>query len=151
MKKSLTLFALTVVSVLMLSSFSACTTKPERQQSADEVEGARLLVDARRELSAKHYDSARDSIISLRQHYPLAMDARKQAILLLDSIELLAARDSFDALNRLAQQQYMQSLDNPDAPLQLDSATYVDEHERLDIKVQFFERKLEEDWKSQRR
>lgn len=132
-----------------LACLTACTNKPQEKRSADEIEGARVLADARKELQAKRYDAARDSIVSLRQNHPLAFDARKQGILLLDSIELLAARDSFDALNVRAQQQYMASLDNPDAPLQLDSATYVDEHERLDMKVQFFERKLKEDWKSQ--
>ncbi len=151
MKKYLTAFGSATLLCVVLAVQSACTNKPQQRQSADEVAGIRVLAAARNELKAKHYDAARDSVMSLREHHPLAMEARKQGILLLDSIELLAARDSFDALNRLAQQQYMLSLDNPDAPLQLDSATYVDEHERLDMKVQFFERKLEEDWKSQRK
>lgn len=116
-------------------------------RSVDEREGARQLSQAREAFMRHQYDEARDSILSLRKNHPLAMDARRQAILLLDSVELFAARDSFDALNQLAQQQYMECLDNPDAPLRLDSATYVDEHERLDMKVQFFERKLVEDRK----
>lgn len=117
------------------------------QRSIDEREGARQLADARSAFKAGKYDDARDSIMSLRKNHPLAMEARRQAILLLDSVELFAARDSFDALNQMAQLQYVQCLDNNDAPKMLDSATYVNEHERLDMKIQFFERKLQEDKK----
>ena len=127
--------------VLCLSSCS----KAKDARAVDEEAGCRSLAGARSAFYAKHYDEARDSIMSLRQNHPLALEARKQGILLLDSIELFAAQDSLDALNMVAQRQYMSSLDNPDAPLQLDSATYVDEHERLDMKIKFFERKIQED------
>ncbi|MCQ2222582.1 MAG: hypothetical protein MJZ35_02205 [Bacteroidaceae bacterium] len=127
--------------VLCLSSCS----KAKDVRAVDEEAGCRSLAGARSAFYAKHYDEARDSIMSLRQNHPLALEARKQGILLLDSIELFAAQDSLDALNMVAQRQYMSSLDNPDAPLQLDSATYVDEHERLDMKIKFFERKIQED------
>jgi len=83
---------------------------------------ARMLTDARTALRYKHYDEARDSILALRQKYPTAIEARKQAILLLDSIEMVAAVDSL---------QYVQG----------------EEWERLHIKQQFFERKLLEDKK----
>lgn len=117
------------------------------QREIDEREGARVLADARKEWKANHFDAARDSIMSLRKNHPLAIEARKQGILLLDSIELYAAADSLRVLNERAQHQNALLLDNPNAPLELDSATYVDEHERLDVKVQFFERKLKEDQK----
>lgn len=74
-----------------------------------------LLVDER-------YDAARDSILSMRRRYPTALQARAQGILLLDSIEMLAARDS------------------------MGSAT-GEEWKRLSVKAQFFERKLQEDIK----
>lgn len=127
--------------VLCLSSCN----KAKDVRAVDEEAGCRSLAGARSAFYAKHYDEARDSIMSLRQNHPLALEARKQGILLLDSIELFAAQDSLDALNMVAQRQYMSSLDNPDALLQLDSATYVDEHERLDMKIKFFERKIQED------
>ncbi len=133
---------------LTIMSVSLCIAScSSSQREVDEREGARVLADARKECKAKHYDAARDSIMSLRKNHPLAMAARKQGILLLDSIELFAACDSLDALNERAQQQYMECLGHPDAPLKLDSATYVDEHERLEVKVQFFQRKLQEDLK----
>ena len=83
---------------------------------------ARMLSDARVALRYKHYAEAKDSILSLRQKYPTAIEARKQAILLLDSIEMAAAADS------------MQNAQG-------------EEWERLHIKQQFFERKLLEDKK----
>jgi len=83
---------------------------------------ARMLSDARTALKYGHYSEAKDSILSLRQQYPTAIEARKQAILLLDSIEMIAAADSM---------QHAQG----------------EEWERLHIKQQFFERKLLEDKK----
>ena len=83
---------------------------------------SRMLSEARLALKYNHYSEARDSILSLRQKYPTAIEVRKQAILLLDSIEMAAAADSL---------QYVQG----------------EEWERLHIKQQFFERKLLEDKK----
>jgi len=82
----------------------------------------RMLGDARFALRHGHYDEARDTIFSMRRQYPTAIEARKQGILLLDSIELTAAKDSL---------QHAQG----------------QEWERLHVKAQFFERKLQEDKK----
>ena len=92
-----------------------------RQSSIDKA-AFRMLGDARFALRHGHYAEARDTILSLRRQYPTALEARKQGILLLDSIELIGARDSL---------QYAEGA----------------EWERLQIKVQFFERKLMEDKK----
>lgn len=102
---------------LLLSAiaFVACTSKPD-----PEVMGQRLLQDARFALRHQHYSEARDSILSLRANYPRAIEARRQALLLLDSIEIQAATDSLAVA---------------------DSADW----ERLDVKHKFFLRKLEED------
>lgn len=87
-----------------------------------EEEGARMLSEARAALQAKDYNAARDTIMSLRKRFPTAIEARKQGILLLDSVELFAAEDSL---------------------AKADSA----EWERLDVKAKFFRRKLQEDVK----
>ncbi len=81
-----------------------------------------VLQRARTHLAQMQYNEARDSIYSLRRQYPGAIEARAKALLLLDSIEIAAAKDS------------------------LRSAT-GNEWKRLSIKVQFFERKLQEDKK----
>lgn len=90
--------------------------------NTDETNGARMLQEARLALSNKNYDAARDTILSLRKRFPKAIEARKHAILLLDSVEMFAAQDSLQ---------------------QADST----EWERLDIKAKFFQRKLQEDQK----
>ncbi len=105
------LFPLVVIAV-----FVACGG------NSPEAEGAQMLKEARQALSVKQYNAARDTILSLRKRFPTAIEARKQAILLLDSVEMMAAADSLQTA---------------------DSA----EWERLDIKMKFFQRKLQEDLK----
>lgn len=113
MKRHLLLLPLCMLMCLL----SAC----DKQSSVDRAAG-RMLGDARFALRYAHYDEARDSILSMRKQYPTALKARAQGILLLDSIELTAARDS------------LQRAEGP-------------EWERLHVKVQFYERKLMEDLK----
>lgn len=81
-----------------------------------------MLEKSRQHLQDCRYDAARDSILSMRRQYPTALQSRAQGILLLDSIEMLAAKDS------------------------MGSAT-GEEWKRLSVKAQFFERKLQEDKK----
>lgn len=83
---------------------------------------ADMLAQSRDALARKQYAAAKDTILSMRVRYPEAIEARKQAILLLDSIEMEAAADSM-------------------------TGTTGDEWERLHVKKQFFERKLQEDKK----
>lgn len=81
-----------------------------------------MLEKSRQHLQDGRYNAARDSILSMRRQYPTALQSRAQGILLLDSIEMLAAKDS------------------------MGSAT-GEEWKRLSVKAQFFERKLQEDKK----
>ncbi|MBQ0050019.1 MAG: hypothetical protein KBT12_07285 [Bacteroidales bacterium] len=118
--------------LLLLASALLLACSGASQQEIDEREGARQLAEARRALVQKNYDAARDTIMALRKHHPLAINARRQAILLLDSIELFAAQDSLDHLP---------------ADLEPTSLNVVPERERLDVKVKFFERKLKHDTK----
>lgn len=143
MKARIILIGLTTAFAL-----NACK-KAETQRDIQERIGASMLQSARKELKAKNFDAARDTIMALRRDHELAIDARRRGILLLDSIEMMAAEDSLYQLNMKANEQNMAYFDDPSAPLFLDSATYVNEHERLDMKVEFFKRKLQEDWKKQ--
>ena len=90
--------------------------------TSPEEEGGRMLVQARAALQAKDYNAAKDTILSLRKRFPTAIEARKRASLLLDSVEMIAAEDSL---------------------AKADSADW----ERLDVKAKFFRRKLQEDLK----
>lgn len=94
---------------------AACASSPTPEASA-----SKMLEKSRQHLLDDRYDAARDSILSMRAKYPTALQSRAQGILLLDSIEMLAAQDS------------------------MGSAT-GEEWKRLSIKAQFYERKLRED------
>ena len=78
MKKSI--FFLLALSV-------ACNHQP-----SDEEKGQRMLSAARNAYIEHDYAAARDTILSLRKRYPLALETRRQAILLMDSIELMDAQ-----------------------------------------------------------
>ena len=54
-------------------------------------QGEAMLREARQLYAEARYDAARDTILSLRRRFPMALDARRQAILLMDSIELQLA------------------------------------------------------------
>ena len=91
-------------------------------KDSPEERAAAMLREARYALHHHLYNEARDTIFSLRRNCPTAIEARKQAILLLDSIEMNAAADSLRLVTG-------------------------EEWERLNVKRQFFERKLQEDLK----
>lgn len=89
---------------------------------SEEGKAQLMLQEARTALRNRQYADARDTIMSLRKKHPTAIEARKQGILLLDSIEMNAAADS---------------LRNAEGT----------EWERLSVKRKFYERKLQEDLK----
>lgn len=108
----------TLLPLLAVALLAACTKESPEERAAS------LLKDARYALHHHLYDEARDTIMSLRRNCPTAIEARRQAILLLDSIEMNAAADSLKLVTG-------------------------EEWERLNIKKQFYERKLQEDLKKQ--
>ncbi len=107
---------------LLLSLLAACLLAACSQETPDE-RAASMLREARYALHHHLWNEARDTIFSLRRNCPTAIEARKQAILLLDSIEMNAAADSL-------------------------SLVTGEEWKRLNVKKQFYERKLQEDLKS---
>jgi len=103
--------------ILLAAVLLAACSQPTPEERA-----AKMLRDARYALHHHLWNEARDTIYSLRQNCPTAIEARRQAILLLDSIEMNAAADSLRLVTG-------------------------EEWERLNVKKQFFERKLQEDLK----
>lgn len=106
-------FAFLFLTILL----AACTEKTPEERAS------KMLREARYALHHHLYNEARDTIFSLRRNCPTAIEARRQAILLLDSIEMNAAADSLKLVTG-------------------------EEWKRLNVKKQFFERKLQEDLKS---
>ena len=56
--------------------------------ASEEEQGQQMLREARELYADGQYGAARDTILSLRQRFPKAFEARTEAILLMDSIEL---------------------------------------------------------------
>ena len=71
-------------------AFSSCKSAEE----AADIMAAIQLDEARELMSQKQYAAARDTIMSLRQQHPTALNVRRAAILTLDSVELMETRDS---------------------------------------------------------
>lgn len=108
-----------LIAISLSVAFMACEGRQD-----DNVPAFAMIGQSRKHLAAGEYESARDTILAMRSQYPAAIQARATGLLLLDSIELAAARDS------------MENAPEPD-------------RERLSLKCRFFERKLQEDLKKE--
>lgn len=105
-----------IMLLLATTMMWACGSKEDDPQ----LKAAQMLEQSRELLTQGKYDAARDTLLSMRVQCPTAVEARSQGILLLDSIELLAAIDS---LREAEGEQWKQ----------------------LEVKREFFERKLDID------
>lgn len=91
MMKKITI-VMTAVMLLM-----ACHTDKTKEY-ADE-----LLQTASSQFEQKHYDAALQTIDSLRRTYPKAIDARKQALVLQQNIELTRAQEELAVIDQALQ------------------------------------------------
>lgn len=76
-------------------------------------------------IQSGQYAAARDTIMAMRRAFPTSFKTREQAILVLDSIEFLAAEDSLKTAEG-------------------------DRAKELKMRSEFFRRKLEEDLKKRK-
>ena len=128
MKKSI---AYVVVAALMLVSATGC-----KEKNDVEAAGQACLKDARTALGANDYAKAKDCIAKLRKDFPLALNAREEGILLLDSIDLAEARVQLAECERQANRPNLSNLERDTLGINLD---------RAQQKVKFFLKKLETD------
>ncbi|MGM9687837.1 MAG: hypothetical protein ACI3YD_02190 [Alloprevotella sp.] len=136
--------ALSLLTVPGLIALIACHNKSNGQSdSLDNCSEARARMEqeavgrlqtARRQLAAHQYAAARQTVNKMRKDCYLALNAREKAILLMDSIDWMAAQDELANIDSLMRCQ-------PDSVGQAD----FDEACR---KVQFYERKLQHDRKT---
>lgn len=111
-------------------------TKKEAAPTDAEALGREWVNRARSYMQAGQWEQARAMIDSLRERTPAALNAREDGILVLDSIELLNARQQEDSLraNPL--------LNSSDMILQDSAQTLLD---RAATKVRFYEEKISYD------
>ena len=125
--------------------------------SADDAEAAAqlMLAQAREQLAGKDYDAARTTILDLRKQHPTALNTRRAAILTLDSVELLATRDSvarYEQMLDAAREDFKQMLPRENG--QTNQAYYAQQRvvmemerhfDELCAKVKFYVRKIDID------
>ena len=68
------------------------TANVSSRRRADEIAGQQALMRARDQLEAHDYEGARATLRAMRRAHPLALTARENGILLMDSIDLAATR-----------------------------------------------------------
>ena len=103
------------LSIITLLALAACSGKPQDNAARD------MMLNARQLLAQRKFQAAEDTILAMRQRYPNAIDVRREALLLLDSIRMEGALDS------------------------LTFAATPDEQDRLRMKAEYNKRRLTRD------
>ena len=134
--------------LFLLLALTAC--KKQNEETAHfsearaemEAQGSQSLCAARALLAEGNFTAARDTLIQMRENYPLALNAREEGILLMDSIDLGEAEM---LLNNVDKQLHTTGL-----PASLHDSLQND-FEELHQKVKFYQRKLRHDKENTRK
>ena len=113
------------------------TANVSSRRRADEIAGQEALMRARRLLAAHDYEGARATIRAMRHTHPLALTARENGILLMDSIDLFATRAAIRQIESSA----ASAASGPSRRLRSEAQQLPELHRRL----RFYERKLQHD------
>ena len=118
------------------------TANVSARRQADESAGQQALMRARDQLEAHDYEGARATLRAMRHAHPLALTARENGILLMDSIDLVAAREAILQAERSA------SADTASHTAQ----RVVNNRQRMELyrRLRFFERKLQHDFRQRK-
>ena len=119
------------IALLMLSGCGSKPSTPDYEQ-----QGQRWLALARASLRDADYSLARVYIDSLRARCAMALNAREDAIILLDSIDLAEAREQLGEAEYMAKQTGLDYIARDSFDTRLDRAR---------AKVHFFEEKIQYD------
>ena len=120
-----------LVAAVIVCSCGKGHDKPDYEQ-----QGQRWLALARSSLRDADYSLARVYVDSLRTRCKMALNAREDAIVLLDSINLAEAREQLAEAEFLAQQAGLDYIARDSFETRLD---------RVQAKVRFFDRKMQYD------
>lgn len=152
-----------ILSIGLLTSFAmtSCKTTAEQPEGTaeDHNAAASMLAEARQAMAEKRYADARNLILDMREQHPYAVDVRREAILTLDSVDLLETRDSiplFEAEIQAARdslEAMPKKINGQANQLYLDQKIrlfHMEQHlDELSAKAKFFIRKLENDFRTE--
>ncbi len=121
---------------LLVVALLLCSCGKGNDDVAIERQGQRWLSLARSSLRDADYSLARIYVDSLRVRCPMALNAREDAIILLDSINLAEAREQLAEASYLASQSGLDYIARDSFETRLD---------RVQAKVRFYEKKMQYD------
>ncbi len=140
-----------IIALCAMGAFTSCT---QPKSNNDESAGMSALNRARRAMEDSDYVGAKERILNLRTMYPKAFQARKEAILTLDSVEIYLAIDSMQAAGQrmYAEQRALRKLEPNYTEHYMEyrkqEKKFNSAQERfndMETKVRFFRKKLEVD------
>lgn len=131
-------FTLAAVCLLCLAGCQNDNKKAgwSKARTEMEVQAQVCLKDARAALERADYTTARAKVEEIRSQYNLALNAREEAILFMDSVDMRQATQELQRVNQLIHTQ----------PENQDSLKAV--ADELSQKIKFYLRKLEHDKKN---
>ena len=125
------------------------------QEDKEEEYAGRMLDAARTLMTEGNYVAAKDSILAMRETFPTAFKGRATGIIVMDSIELLAAQDTLAIMDSTlrAEQEILKKLEsekrrghNAEYYRQRTDVFHLKQRfDELGAKVKFYLRKIEVD------
>jgi hypothetical protein len=140
-----------LIAVATAITLTACTPS---KNNDEETAGMAALNRARHAMKEGNYLSAKERILNLRTLHPKALQARREAILTLDSVEMFLAVDSMQRAGErmYAEQRRLKELESNYTEHYMEyrkqEKIFNEAHELFtdfDTKVRFFRKKLEVD------
>lgn len=138
---------------LFLTLLILCSCTPKEPDP--EIGASSMLNSARKLMTDKNYEAAKDSVLLMRKKFPKALKTRTKGIVVMDSIELLQAQDSLAVVDSILQSEraYFNTLqkrdhrgNNGEYYQQRTKVFHIEQHfDELCAKVKFYLRKIEID------
>lgn len=139
---------------ILLFPLVACLSCTHQEENVEE-KADMILNTARILMKDGNYVAAKDSILTMRQRFPKAFNARTAGIIVMDSIELLEAQDSLAFMDSTlqAEQAILEEVQaqrrrghNTESHMQRIKVAHLkDRFDELGAKVKFYLRKIEVD------
>ena len=115
------------------------------QEDKEEEYAGRMLNAARTLMTEGNYVAAKDSILAMRETFPTAFKARATGIIVMDSIELLAAQDTLAIMDSTLRAEKRRGHNAEYYRQRTDVFHLKQRFDELGAKVKFYLRKIEVD------